>query len=227
MDVLDQGTDAGALAGFAERIKAETDAAHRATEQSRFVGDLLGGKLTKEGYAALLAQTYLVYEALERAGDTHAEDALAAPFIAAELIRLPSLAADLEFLLGPQWRDALVATPATARYVAHLEEVAFTSPADFVAHHYLRYMGDLSGGQIIRRMLERAYGYEVDGLRFYIFEEIAKPKVFKDEYRAKLDQAPLTAEQQSRFIDEVNLAYGLNGALFADLEADIDRYLVK
>jgi heme oxygenase len=88
-------------------------------------------------------------------------------------------------------------------------------------------MGDLSGGQIIRRMLERAYGYEVDGLRFYIFDEIAKPKVFKDEYRAKLDQAPLAAEQQSRFIDEVNLAYGLNGALFADLEADIDRYLVK
>ena len=227
MDVLDQGATVDDFAGFAERIKTETDAAHRATEQSRFVGDLLGGKLSKEGYAALLAQTYLVYEALERAGETHAGDPLAAQFLAPELIRLPSLAADLEFLLGAQWRDQVVATPATARYVARLEEVAFTSPADFVAHHYLRYMGDLSGGQIIRRMLERAYGYEVDGLRFYIFDEIAKPKVFKDEYRAKLDQAPLSAEDQTRFIAEVNLAYELNGALFADLEADIDRYLVK
>ncbi|CAM2875869.1 heme oxygenase (biliverdin-producing) [Prescottella defluvii] len=227
MDVLDQGTETGAPAGFAERIKTETDAAHRATEQSRFVGDLLAGKLTKDGYAALLVQTYLVYEALERAADAHAADPIAAPFIAPELVRLPALAADLEFLLGPAWRDQLVATPATAAYVARLEEVAFTSAADFVAHHYLRYMGDLSGGQIIRRMLERAYGYEVDGLRFYIFDQIAKPKVFKDEYRAKLDQAPLSADEQARFISEVTLAYGLNGGLFADLEADIDRYLVK
>ncbi|QBJ98438.1 biliverdin-producing heme oxygenase [Rhodococcus sp. ABRD24] len=227
MDVLDHGAEFGELAGFAERIKAETDAAHRQTEQSRFVGDLLAGKLTAEGYAALLTQTYLVYESLERAAGNHAADPVAAPFIAPELIRLPALAADLEFLLGPQWLDQVTATPATAAYVARLEEVAFTSPAAFVAHHYLRYMGDLSGGQIIRRMLERAYGYEVDGLRFYIFDQIAKPKVFKDEYRAKLDQAPFSADEQARFIDEVNLAYGLNGDLFADLEADIDRYLVK
>ncbi|RVW03323.1 biliverdin-producing heme oxygenase [Rhodococcus spongiicola] len=227
MDMLDRQSPVDGSAGFAKRIKTETDAAHRATEQSRFVGDLLAGRLLEDGYAALLTQTYLVYEALERAGEIHAGDALAAPFIAPELIRLPSLAADLEFLRGPQWREQVIATPATARYVARLEEVAFTSPADFVAHHYLRYLGDLSGGQIIRRMLERAYGYEVDGLRFYIFDQIAKPKVFKDEYRAKLDRAPLTAKEQARFIDEVNLAYGLNGALFADLEADIDRYLVK
>lgn len=226
MDVLDQA-EVGEVAGFAERLRAETDAAHRATEQSRFVGDLLAGKLTSEGYAALLAQTYFVYETLERAAEAHAGDSLAAPFLAPELIRLPSLAADLEFLLGEQWRGQVSPTPATARYVARLEEVAFTSPAAFVAHHYLRYLGDLSGGQIIRRMLERAYGYDVDGLRFYIFDRIAKPKVFKDEYRAHLDAAPLSADEQARFIDEVNLAYGLNGALFADLEADIDRYLVK
>ncbi|RVW04157.1 biliverdin-producing heme oxygenase [Rhodococcus xishaensis] len=227
MDMLDRQASVDDSAGFAARIKTETDAAHRATEQSRFVGDLLAGKLLEEGYTALLAQTYLVYEALERAGESHADDALAAPFIAPELIRLPSLAADLEFLLGSRWREQVVAKPATERYIRRLEEVAFTSPADFVAHHYLRYLGDLSGGQIIRRMLERAYGYEVDGVRFYIFDQITKPKVFKDEYRAKLDRAPLTAEAQTRFIAEVNLAYGLNGALFADLEADIDRYLVK
>ena len=88
-------------------------------------------------------------------------------------------------------------------------------------------MGDLSGGQIIRRMLERAYGYTTDGLQFYIFGEIPKPKVFKDTYRAKLDAAPLTPEDQQRVIDEVNLAYRLNGDLFAALEADIDRYLAR
>lgn len=213
--------------GFAERIKAGTDAAHRETEQSRFVGALLAGELTSDGYAELLAQTYLVYRELEDAGRTHTGNPVASPFLHDELLRVPSLEADLQFLRGSSWRETVSALPATTRYVERLREVAYEWPAGFVAHHYIRYMGDLSGGQIIRRMLERAYGYTTDGLQFYIFDEIPKPKVFKDTYRAKLDAAPLTPEDQERVIDEVNLAYRLNGDLFAALEADIDRYLAR
>ncbi|MFD4466883.1 heme oxygenase (biliverdin-producing) [Rhodococcus sp. NPDC058505] len=225
MTALDSATTTAP--GLAERIKAETDAAHRRTEQSRFVGDLLGGKLNAAAHAALIAQTYLVYRTLEEAGRAHADHPVVAPFLGDELLRTEALEADLEFLLGANWRDEISATPATQRYIDRLNEVAFSWPAGFVAHHYIRYLGDLSGGQIIRRMLERAYGYTTDGLRFYIFDQIEKPKVYKDEYRAKLDDAPLSAEDQQRLIDEVNLAYELNGALFADLEADIDTYLVK
>ena len=218
-DAADRGT-----VSFAERIKAGTDAAHRETEQSPFVGALLAGELSPDGYAELLAQTYLVYRELEDAGRTHTGSPVVSPFLHDELLRVPSLEADLAFLRGPSWRDTVSALPATTRYVERLREVAYESPAGFVAHHYIRYMGDLSGGQIIRRMLERAYGYSTDGLQFYIFDEIPKPKVFKDTYRAKLDAAPLSPEDQQRVIDEVNLAYRLNGALFADLEAGIDRY---
>jgi len=45
-------------------------------------------------------------------------------------------------------------------------------PAGFVAHHYVRYLGDLSGGQILRRSLERAYPNAPTA--FYTFERIAK-----------------------------------------------------
>ncbi|MFD4182202.1 heme oxygenase (biliverdin-producing) [Rhodococcus sp. NPDC058514] len=228
MTVLDSGvTAADDSTGLAERIKTQTDAAHRQTEQSRFIGDLLGGKLTSAGYAALLGQTYLVYLALEEAGRVHAADPIASPVLGDELLRTEALEADLEFLLGANWRDEITALPATTRYVDRLNEVAFDWPAGFVAHHYIRYMGDLSGGQIIRRMLERAYGYTTDGLRFYIFDQIEKPKLYKDAYRGKLDAAPLSADEQQRLIDEVNLAYQLNGDLFADLEAEIESYLVK
>ncbi|EME22241.1 biliverdin-producing heme oxygenase [Rhodococcus triatomae] len=225
MTVLDPA--AATAPGFAERIKVQTDDAHRRTEQSRFVGDLLAGKLTPAAHADLIAQTYLVYRTLEDAGRTHADDPLVAPFLGAELLRTDALEADLEFLLGAQWRDRVTATQATQRYIDRLDEVAYDWPAGFVAHHYIRYLGDLSGGQIIRRMLERAYGYTTDGLRFYIFDAIEKPKLYKDAYRAKLDAAPLSEDEQQRLIDEVNLAYELNGALFADLEADIDTYLIK
>ncbi|MFC7450410.1 heme oxygenase (biliverdin-producing) [Rhodococcus daqingensis] len=228
MTVLDSGVAAADDAtGLAERIRTQTDAAHRQTEQSRFIGDLLAGKLTSAGHAALLGQTYLVYLALEEAGRAHASDPIASPFLGDELLRTEALEADLEFLLGASWRDEVTALPATTRYVDRLNEVAFDWPAGFVAHHYIRYMGDLSGGQIIRRMLERAYGYTTDGLRFYIFDQIEKPKLYKDAYRGKLDAAPLSADEQQRLIDEVNLAYQLNGDLFADLEAEIESYLVS
>ncbi|MEE2056085.1 biliverdin-producing heme oxygenase [Rhodococcus artemisiae] len=212
------------VTGFAERIRIETQQAHSDTENSVFVTELLAGKLDASAHAALIAQTWFVYDALERIGQTYADDPIVGPFLAPELLRTSALEADLVFLLGEQWREGIVPLPATVAYVERLQKVAASSPEAFLAHHYLRYMGDLSGGQIIRRMLERAYGYDRDGLHFYIFDEIPKTKPFKDSYRAKLDAAPLDETQQQQVIDEANLVFGLNGALFAGLAADLDRY---
>ncbi|NLE80796.1 MAG: biliverdin-producing heme oxygenase [Rhodococcus sp.] len=213
--------------GFAERIREQTSVAHRETNESRFVSALLDGELNVDGYAALLAQTYLVYTKLEDAGRSHAHDDLVALFLAEELLRVPALEADLEFLLGPNWRSTITALPATTKYLDRLDEVAFDWPVGFVAHHYIRYLGDLSGGQIVRRKLEHAYGFRTEGVQFYTFDGIPKPKPFKDAYRMRLDSAPLSEQDRQDLIGEVHLAYRLNGELFADLEADIESYLVK
>lgn len=215
------------ITGFAERIRTETQQAHSDTENAGFVSDLLNGNLSPAAHADLIAQTWFVYEALERIGRDYADHPLVGPFLSDELLRTQALEDDLRFLIGEHWRTEIEPLPATVAYVDRLEQVAATAPEAFLAHHYLRYLGDLSGGQIIRRMLERAYGYERDGLRFYIFDRIPKTKPFKDTYRAKLDAAPLDSDQQQSVIDEANLVYGLNGALFADLARDIDRYRVR
>jgi heme oxygenase (biliverdin-producing, ferredoxin) len=215
------------VAGFAERIRTETQQAHSDTESSAFVAELLAGNLTPDGHAALIAQSWFIYDSLERIGRTYRGDPIVGPFLMDELLRTPALEADLDYLLRDDRRATITPLPATAVYVERLEQVAATSPEAFLAHHYLRYLGDLSGGQIIRRKLARAYGYDRDGLRFYIFDEIPKPKPFKDAYRAKLDAAPLDAEQQQTTIDEANLVFRLNGALFADLAADLDRFRVR
>ncbi|NLV78900.1 MAG: biliverdin-producing heme oxygenase [Rhodococcus sp.] len=215
------------IVGFAERIRTGTQQEHNDTENSEFVTTLLDGQLNADAHTALIAQTWFVYDALERIGATYGDDPIVGPFLSPELLRTAALEADLEFLIGPDWRTTIAPLPATVAYVERLDEVAARSPEAFLAHHYLRYLGDLSGGQIIRRMLERAYGYERDGLRFYIFDEIPKPKPFKDDYRAKLDAAPLDADQQQAVIDEANLVFGLNRALFTDLGADLDRYRVR
>ena len=205
--------------GFAARLKEATQPDHTAAEEESFVGDLLAGRLPIGAYADLLVQTHLVYEVLEEATRSLATHPEVAPFAHPGLVRLPALQADLEFLLGPGWRSSLVPLPATADYLARLRAVAFDWPAGLVAHHYLRYLGDLSGGQVIRRLVGRAYGLEHDGLRFYVFDDIGKPKPFKDAYRAALDAAPWSTEEQDRVIAEVSLAFRLNAAVFADLGA--------
>jgi len=204
--------------GFAAHLRRATRADHAAAESSGLVTALLEGRLPREAYAALLAQTHLVYAVLEEAAAAQAGNPDVEPFLDPALVRLPSLQADLAHLLGASWREALVPLPATQRYLDRLREVA-DWPAGLVAHHYVRYLGDLSGGQVIRRLVARAYDLELDGVRFYVFEGIARPKPYKDRYRAALDAVPWDAAERERAAAEASRAFVLNADLFADLGA--------
>lgn len=181
--------------------------------------DLMRGKGTREDYVALVAQHWFIYEALEAAAACMADDPVASAFVSDKLTRLPALEADLEFLIGPDWRIRIAPLPATTRYVARITEVGTTWPGGFVAHHYTRYLGDLSGGQFIGRVLSRQFGFETNGIGFYLFDEIADPAAFKDVYREQLDAAPWDADERERVIAEVLLAYRCNTELFVDLAA--------
>jgi len=165
----------------------------------------------------LLAQHYFIYEALEEAALRMAADPVATLFISPKLTRLPAIESDLEFLLGDEWRTSIVPLPSTVRYTARIREVGRSWPGGFIAHHYTRYLGDLSGGQIIRTLLQRQYGFETNGVGFYLFADIAKPKLFKDTYRSQLDAVEWTEEERDRVIDEVGLAFRFNTDLFDDL----------
>ncbi len=208
---------------FAARVKAATDPSHRDAEGSRFMSQLLDGKLPCEAFVALLAQHWFIYRDLEAGGRTLADDPVVIPFLHDSLLREKALEHDLAFHLGDDWRDRITALPATERYAARLREVSAEWPGGFVAHHYLRYLGDLSGGQIIRRIMERTYGFETDGVRFYIFDEIPKPKPFKDGYRAAMDAIDLGEGEKLRFIDEVSAAFRFNKDLFAEFDGEVAR----
>jgi heme oxygenase len=197
---------------FSVRLRAATASDHAAAEQTGFLAELTRGRLTVAAHTALTAQHYLIYEVLEQAADAMRADPIAGRFTDSRLTRLPALAADLAHLAGPAWRDLLTPNEATARYVARLREVAFGSPAAFVAHHYNRYLGDLSGGQYVARALSRAYSLPLGGpgLLFYKFDELTDLTEVKDRYRAALDSAGWSPAEQERFIEEVKLAYRLN-----------------
>lgn len=206
-----------ATGGLAARIRDATAAAHREAEHTPFVQDLLAGRLDRRRYAALVAQHHAIYERLE-AAVAAATDPDLAPFLVPELARLEAIEADLVFLAGTDWRDDLPSLPATRAYCDHLDRVTGEWPGGLLAHHYVRYLGDLSGGQLIGRVLQRIFDLDDErGTRFYRFPGITSPKAFKARYRDLLDGLPWDGEAQERLIAEVVTAYRLTTDVLYEL----------
>jgi heme oxygenase len=204
--------------GLAAALRAGTRDAHRDAEGSSFVEELMAGRLAVDAYADLVAQHLSVYTALEAAGDLLRATGRDGGLFPPALRRVPTIAADLAALLGTGWRDRVRTLPATTAYAARIAQVG-DEPARWAAHAYTRYLGDLSGGQVIRRVLGRTYGLTA-GTSFYEFDEIDKVKPFKDVYRERLDALPLTEAQRADAVDEARIAFAHNSAVFASLAAE-------
>ncbi|MCZ4123161.1 biliverdin-producing heme oxygenase [Streptomyces sp. H39-S7] len=204
---------------FSTVIRTASHEQHTEAENSTFMSDLLGGRLGVDAYARYTEQLWFVYRALEDAAQSLAGDPVAGPFVRAELLRVAALERDLDHLLGDGWQHRSVPLPATAAYAERVAEVAGTWPAGYVAHHYTRYLGDLSGGQVIRGIAEKTWGFERkgDGVRFYVFDGIGNPAAFKREYRELLDALAVDDLEKQRVVDECRNAFALNSAVFADL----------
>ncbi|MGN5378470.1 heme oxygenase (biliverdin-producing) [Streptomyces lasalocidi] len=204
---------------FSALIRTASHEQHMAAETSTFMSDLLGGRLGVAAYGRYTEQLWFVYEALESGAGRLAADPVAGPFIRPELLRLPALERDLAHLRGPGWRAALSALPATRAYADRVRTCAEQWPGGYVAHHYTRYLGDLSGGQVIRDRAEKTWGFpkKGDGVRFYVFEGVANPAEFKRSYRRTLDAITVDDLEKQRIVSECNRAFALNTAVFRAL----------
>ncbi|MGH3359430.1 MAG: heme oxygenase (biliverdin-producing) [Nocardioidaceae bacterium] len=200
-------------------------AEHEAAETSAFAEALLRGEVNADGYGAYLLRLSRIYDALERTGHRLADDPVAGVVVDRALERRDALAADLDHWIGPHWASLPVDSPATETYVQRIRASSSRWSGLFVAHHYTRYLGDLSGGQAIGRVVTRTYAPpEGVGTAFYAFEGITKPKPYKDAYRARLDALPLEESDKRRIEDEVRIAFALNSAVFAELAERMDEY---
>jgi heme oxygenase len=144
---------------------------------------------------------------------------LVSAFADPALTRAAALEADLAHLYGPEWESTITVLDSTRAYTDRLRELAATSPTHFIAHHYVRYLGDLSGGQMIGRTLSKHYGLGEAGTSFYRFDRIPDPRAYKIAYRERLDALDLTEDQATTLIDEAQLAFRYNAAVFVELGA--------
>lgn len=214
--------DAEVAEGLAKRLKEGTKEAHSAAESVHFIREFIRGRVSRDLYAQLIVNLYHVYAALEAALDAHCEHVLLEPlYFPDELNRAGTLKKDVEFYCGPNWEELKKPSEVTREYVKRIQELAKESPELLVPHAYTRYLGDLSGGQVLRRAAVRGLQLPADGsgVRFYIFQRIPDAKVFKNMYRARMDNLPADKATADRMVVEANYAFNLNTRIFQELDA--------
>lgn len=203
---------------LAAAMRAGSREEHDAAEHSPFVSELFDGKINRQGYIDYLLRLRMVYAALEDAMRAGSGDPRVAAIYDPALDRLPAIDADLDHWAPGASRE--IDSPAAQAYC---ERIAAAGPAELVAHHYTRYLGDLSGGQAIGRLLDRHFGLDGVGLSFYNFFPL-RPKPYKDAYRLRLDGLDLADDEFVALIDEVKHAFRLNQSVFEELGRRLETY---
>ncbi|CAJ1053220.1 heme oxygenase 2a [Xyrichtys novacula] len=206
---------------LSEMLAEGTKESHDRAENCQFVKDFLRGRIKRELFKLGTAALYFVYSAMEEETEKNQDHPLIAPiFFPTELHRREALARDLEYFYGEDWEGQISLSAGTKPYVDRIHEVGAQDPVLLVAHSYTRYMGDLSGGQILKKVAQRALKlpHTGEGINFYQFEGIHSHKGFKQLYRSRMNELELDAETKQRIVDESNRAFGFNMMVFTELE---------
>ncbi|MCU0567363.1 MAG: heme oxygenase (biliverdin-producing) [Oculatellaceae cyanobacterium Prado106] len=207
---------------LASKLREGTKKAHSAAENVGFVKCFLKGVVEKNSYRKLVANLYFVYSAMEEEMARHAQHPIVSKIYFSELNRKASLEQDLYFYYGQGWRDQIELSAAGQAYVARIREISATQPELLIAHSYTRYLGDLSGGQILKGIAQRGMNLtEGEGTAFYEFQDISDEKAFKTNYRQALDEMPVDEATADQIVDEANAAFGLNMKMFNELEGNL------
>lgn len=206
----------GPPAALLTEIRERTKPLHAVAERTGIVNALLHGQATRRGYALLLRNLLPAYQAMEIGLDRHRHSPGVRHFALPAVYRGGAIQSDLGALCGASWRR-LPITPAGARYAECVAAVAGGNGAGLIGHAYTRYLGDLSGGQIIRKRLAGSLGLEAASLSFYDFPAIDDLAAFKREFRAAMGRAEEELADLAPAIDAAVDAFRLNIALSEDV----------
>jgi heme oxygenase len=210
---------------LAQRLREGTQQSHTAAENTAFMKCFLKGIVERQPFRKLLANLYLVYDALETEFRRYQDDPIVGQLYFPELNRTANLERDLAFYYGDNWREQIAPLPAGQVYVDRIHQVANTDPVLLIAHAYTRYMGDLSGGQALQKIVRSALNLpDGQGTALHEFEQlptVEAKRAFKEKYRNTLNALTVDDATIQRIVDEANYAFELNRDVVHELEADV------
>lgn len=179
-------------------IKSATWHLHTKAERSGIIADIVAGQVSPFGLALLLRNLLPVYQVLD-----------ASAYARPGLARSKAIEADLR-LLSPDADPPLLAEGRA--YARQVRTAAEGDGKRLMAHAYVRYLGDLNGGRILKRQLARCLGHLASGLAFFDYPDLIDSKTFSRCYRDELDQAAM-AGALDELKQEAVAAFELNIAL--------------
>ncbi len=190
-------------ATLADRLRRDTRALHQQAERSGAMAALLRGTLERTRYTLLMRNLHAIYAALEAAFDVQP----------AALRRSAPLADDLAELHGAHWRTQLPLAVATQAYVQRLQR---TPAPPLLAHAYVRYLGDLHGGQVLQRRVAATLG--VAATRFYDFGDSTHVQALITQLRSALAALPATGAAADAIVAEACWSFTQHIRLFEELQ---------
>lgn len=203
---------------LAERLRSATRELHAEVERAGVMRRLLRGDLPRPAYCALLRSLHAIYAALEAALQRHSGHPQIAPWMRPELPRRERLERDLLALHGADWAE-IACAPAAQRYAGHLQVLCDERPGLLAAHGYVRYLGDLSGGQALARVVSRSLGAG-HAVSFYDFGGPDAAGRLAAALRAGLARIAPDAHSAQGLVDEARAAFIRHRELFEELEGD-------
>jgi heme oxygenase len=194
-------------------LRERTQPLHTRAERTGIINEVLRGRATRYGYAMLLRNLLPAYQSMEQGLERFRGKPGTGGVARTELYRAPALRLDLEALYGFRWERSLPLLPEGEQYGARVAAAADGDGCRLIAHAYTRYLGDLSGGRIMKKMLAGLLKLEPAELSFYEFPDIPDPEGFKHAYRHALNRAATEIGDLDDVIDETMAAFELNIAV--------------
>jgi heme oxygenase len=212
-DVDTREEDAPALEA---RLRLGTADLHRAAERTTLMRALLRGELARTHYLSLLVNLLALYEALEAGLRRHADAAAVGPVCFPALFRARALRADIA-RMGHDGSAPVRPCEAARAYVIRLQSLD-VRPALLAAHAYVRYLGDLSGGQVLKRVLARAAATQAgSALAFYEFGEAEAVAGHTRAFRRGLGMLPADPASVQALVEEARWAFSQHVAMFDEI----------
>jgi len=181
-------------------LKELTKQNHSNAERSWFAGRMFSGQLTNQEYAIYLKQQYESYSALENRFD-NLDPSSSIKFPDERIKRSSNIFKDLMEMDSNG--DSLSILKSTKNYCSYIE----ICPENLLyAHVYVRYLGDLKGGQMIAKRVPGEglyYKFEdPDILEHSIRKELREDKEFVDECKKCFTFATQSFEDIKDYIEE-------------------------
>lgn len=200
---------------LANVLREETSDLHRQAEETGIVRQIISGNVDRRLYAVYLRNLLPAYQQLEKGLEKAAGHPALRRARQPSLYRSAAVVEDLMALSGEDWQSQLLMLDSGVRYAEDISAASVRGSA-LIAHAYVRFLGDLNGGLMIRKILADRGRFTANELKFFDYAGLASLPKAAMRYRTAINDAGQHIDQWDEIVAEACLAFRRNTEISVD-----------